>query len=55
VNDEEAAPRVMAAAMQNPVCHRYFSLMVGADHAEPGAGVSHFVVRETYDATGVAL
>lgn len=52
--DEDAAARAVAAAMESPVCHQYFSLMVGADHADPGAGVAHFVVRETYDAAAAA-
>ncbi len=40
----------LPAAMEGQVCHRYFSLMVGADHADAGEGVSHFVVRENYGA-----
>lgn len=53
-HDEETASRAGAAAMESPVCHRYFALMVGADHADPGAGVSHFTIRETYGDAVVA-
>lgn len=35
-------------AANSPVCFKYFSLMVGADHAEPGAGVLHFERVKTY-------
>lgn len=44
----EDAERAMQAAAESPACFEYFRLMAGADHAEPGAGVSHYLVRRTY-------
>jgi hypothetical protein len=43
-----AAHRVIEAAVQSQVCHRYFQLMEGADHHDPGMGVQHFVVKRSY-------
>lgn len=37
-----AAEEAMKNAAGSPACFEYFQLMAGADHAEPGAGVSHF-------------
>jgi hypothetical protein len=44
-----AAELVVAAASQSPVCSRYFRLMEGADHMNPGDGVRHFVVERTFE------
>jgi hypothetical protein len=44
----EAAERASQAAASSPACHRYFQLMRGADHQDPGAGVLHFEQVETY-------
>jgi hypothetical protein len=41
---EEAVENAAASAS----CARYFSLMEQADHAAPGAGVSHFATVETH-------
>jgi hypothetical protein len=46
--DEAAAESVMRTAMESPTCHRYFALMDGADHADPGAGVLHFGILKSY-------
>ncbi len=46
--DAESALGVLAAAAASPVCHRYFALMEGAEHADPGAGVTHLVVKRRY-------
>jgi hypothetical protein len=43
----ESALAIMDAVAASPACHAYFALMDGADHADPGAGVTHFErVRE---------
>ena len=39
--NEAAAKGVMNAVASSPACHSYFRLMVGADSANPGAGVLH--------------
>lgn len=39
--NEAAAKGVMDAVSSSPVCQSYFQLMVGADSADPGAGVLH--------------
>jgi hypothetical protein len=44
----EAAVGAAAEAANSPVCLRYFHLMTGLDHTEPGAGVQHFAIRATY-------
>ncbi|MBI3584022.1 MAG: hypothetical protein HY096_08755 [Nitrospinae bacterium] len=41
-NSKEDAEQAVKNAGDNPVCHRYFQLMVAADHGDPGAGVTHF-------------
>lgn len=46
----ESAERATRNAAASPACFRYFRLMVGADHAEPGAGVLHFTRRRMYAA-----
>lgn len=46
----ESAERATRNAAASPVCFRYFRLMVGADAAEPGAGVRHFARRRMYAA-----
>ena len=48
--DAEAAQRAMEAAMQNPACARYFGMMQGVDHEDPGAGLLHFEVRRSFSA-----
>jgi hypothetical protein len=37
--DKEAVERAMKNAEESPVCFRYFQLMIGADHDQPGSGV----------------
>jgi len=37
--DREAVERAMKNAVESPVCFRYFQLMAGADHDQPGSGV----------------
>lgn len=37
--DKEAVERAMKNAAESPACFRYFQLMVGADHDQPGSGV----------------
>jgi hypothetical protein len=47
--NREAAEQASQNAANSPVCYAYFQLM-GADHAEPGAGVMHFEQVKTYKA-----
>lgn len=44
----ELAERAMRNAAASPVCYRYFHLMAGVEHAEPGGGVQHFRRRRMY-------
>lgn len=44
----DALAAAMRQAEQSPVCFTYFQVMEGADHAEPGAGVSQFQVAQSY-------
>jgi hypothetical protein len=46
----EAAAQAMKNAGDSPVCFEYFQLMVGGDHADPGADVLHFEQKESYGA-----
>ena len=46
---EDAAARAMEQAANSPVCFEYFQLMAGADHADPGAAVFHFLRERSYD------
>jgi hypothetical protein len=39
--DEAAAHAIMDDLATSPACQRYFGLMVGADPADPAAGVQH--------------
>lgn len=48
--DRTAVDAAMARVSESHACHRYFSLMQGADHAAPGAGVILAGVRATYPA-----
>ncbi len=48
-SQEDAAQAVQNAA-SSPLCHAYFQLMAAADHNDPGAGVLHFEVKESYAA-----
>jgi hypothetical protein len=48
-NSPEAAEQAVQNAANSPVCFKYFSLMAGADHADPGAGVTHLEVVKTYE------
>ena len=43
----KAATTAMEAVAKSPVCAAYFGLM-GADHNNPGDGVRHFRLVETY-------
>jgi hypothetical protein len=45
---QEAAETAMQNVAGSPVCHRYFSLMAGADASEPGAGVLHLAQVAQY-------
>jgi hypothetical protein len=40
--DRAAAEAAMKVAADSPVCHSYFQLMSGADHANPADAVLHF-------------
>lgn len=44
----EAVEQAMLAVADSGVCQRYFALMAGADHADPGGGVTIFEVRASY-------
>jgi hypothetical protein len=46
------AERAVANAATSPVCHRYFQLMVDADHADTGAGVLHLERIRVYGRDG---
>jgi hypothetical protein len=46
--DDESAQAIMAAVAESETCHRYFALMDGMDHADPGAEVSHFRIARSY-------
>lgn len=46
----EAALAIMDAVAASPACHAYFALMEGADHADPGSGVTHFERVRQYGA-----
>ncbi|MEK7729698.1 MAG: hypothetical protein AAB354_14930 [candidate division KSB1 bacterium] len=46
----EDAERAVQNAASSPACHAYFQYMVAADHHDPGAGVLHFNVQESYSA-----
>jgi hypothetical protein len=54
-SNREAAERAMQEAAASPACHRYFQLMRGADHQEPGAGVLHLVQVKTYPSSRGAV
>jgi len=47
-NSLEEAEQASRNAMNSPVCLKYFELMVGADPADPSAGVMHLEVVKTY-------
>lgn len=47
--DEQSAHDVMPAVADSPACRAYFDLMIGADIAEPGGGVTHFRRLRSYD------
>jgi len=44
----EDAEQAGQNAMNSPICHKYFSLMVSADHNDPSAGVFHFEQVKAY-------
>jgi flavin-binding protein dodecin len=44
----EAAEAAVARAAESPVCFRYFPLMEGAGHNEPGTDVEHYEAVRTY-------
>lgn len=46
--DAAAARAAVEQAASSGVCLRYFQLMEGADHADPGAGVRHLSLRRSY-------
>lgn len=46
--DEASANAVMPAVGTSPACQAYFSLMVGADTSDPGAGVLHLQRIRSY-------
>jgi hypothetical protein len=43
-----AAEEASRNAMNSPICHTYFALMVGVDNDDPAAGVSHFEQVQIY-------
>jgi hypothetical protein len=49
--DHAAVDAAMKAVSESPVCHTYFGLMAGADHAAPGEGVLLFERAASYGAT----
>ena len=54
---QDAADAVVPAIAASPACHAYFRLMVGADPADPAAGVQHLRRVRVYlhtDGTPVA-
>jgi hypothetical protein len=46
--DGAAAQRVMAVAMEDPVCLEYFKIMEGMEHADAASAVQHFSRFRTY-------
>ena len=44
----ENAEKAMQNAAENPVCFKYFELMVGPDHNDPSMGVMHLRVMKSY-------
>ena len=44
----EAAERAVQQAAESSVCHRYFQLMHGTNHTNPGAGVRYYERRVSY-------
>jgi hypothetical protein len=44
----EAAEAAVIRAGESPACFRYFQLMEGANHHEPGADVEHYEAVKTY-------
>ncbi len=52
--DAAAVQQAIRRAAESPVCHRYFQLMVGADHQEPGAGVTSYAIRQRFEAPAAA-
>jgi hypothetical protein len=49
-SDEDSANAVMADISTSPACQAYFSLMVGADVMDAGAGVLHLHRVRSYPA-----
>jgi hypothetical protein len=46
--DRDAAKEAVRNAAESPACFRYFQLMEGAHHDEPGAGIMHLEQRRAY-------
>lgn len=46
--DQATAEGAMKAAAASPVCHSYFQLMSGADHANPEDSVMHLSRVKSY-------
>ncbi len=46
--NSRAIEEAMKSVAESPACYRYFQLMVGADHDNPGSGVSLFQQVKTY-------
>ncbi len=44
----ESAEKAMQNAAENPICFKYFSLLVGPDHNDPSMGVTHLSVVKSY-------
>jgi hypothetical protein len=51
--DEASAHAVMEDIAASPACQAYFSLMVGADTVDPGAGVLHLHRMRSYGSATV--
>ncbi len=47
-DSHQNAEQAMQEAMNNPVCFKYFELMVGVDHNDPSMGVMHLRVMKSY-------
>jgi hypothetical protein len=53
-SSRQPADEASRNAMNSPVCHRYFTFMVGVDHDDLEAGVSYFEHVASYAADDIA-
>lgn len=47
-DSQASVDAAMQVAMTNPVCSRYFELMVGVNHEDVSVGVMHLNVMKSY-------